>query len=140
MTVALKATAASPLRDIEPKWAASVPAGPRLSSAAIIELAGDDAIPSPSKEQLVGASLTAEGLVALRFSDGYEGVADLTKTGLRIDRLDLASLRPSSWGGSAEVDDQRGHTVHIDSSVLRAIIDPAYAAVLRSAIAALADN
>ena len=94
------------------------------------------ATPSPSKERIVHAHNSAQGVV-LRFSDGFEATVDISLTGLNVRLLNLSTIRESTWGGAVELEDRDGHTVHIDSSVLRAIVDPEFATVLTAAVGSL---
>lgn len=94
-------------------------------------------IPDPAKDHLLSARLTKSKTVRLRFLDGLVGEVGFDALGLDTRKLRVHTVRASSWGGSAQVRDTSGHVVHIDSSVLRALIDPDYAVMLRRAIADL---
>ena len=75
-----------------------------------------------------------DGALSVRFADGYTGTVDPGQVELDVSHLKLTSLRASSWGSAAEVEDVSGETIHIDSSVLRACVDPVYATHLQQMI------
>jgi hypothetical protein len=97
----------------------------------------DPTIPNPAKDYLLSVHMTGGSHIALRFLDGKVGELDLADLGLDTSKLRIGTIKASSWGGAAEVEDRNWHTIHIDSSVLRAHIDPQYAALLKEAIADL---
>jgi hypothetical protein len=72
--------------------------------------------------------------IRLRFGDGREGVVNLADLGLDTCGLHVATVRAASAGTCAELDGQHGETFHIDSSVLRALVDSDYANVLTNPI------
>jgi len=97
----------------------------------------DPTIPNPAKDHLLSVYQAGNSRVYVRFLDGFVGEIDLSELGLDTSRLRIGTIRASSWGGAAEVEDLAWHTVNIDSSVLRAQVDPQYAALLNEAIAEL---
>ena len=97
----------------------------------------DPTIPNPAKDHLLAVHQIGGTEVILRFLDGFCGHIDLRDLGLNIASLRIGTIRASSWGGAAEIEDSNWHTIHIDSSVLRAKTDSQYAAILKQAIADL---
>lgn len=97
----------------------------------------DPTVPNAARDHLLAVHQLGDACVALRFLDGFVGHLDLADLGLDLSQLRIGTIRASEWGGAAEVQDRSWHTVHIDSSVLRAHVDPQYAAVLKEAIANL---
>ena len=86
-------------------------------------------------DRLMHATFVFPSSIDLMFEDGRSGIVHLADLGLDVRRMRPSSVRASSWGSAAEIEDVTGHTIHIDSAVLRARIDPAFAQVLRQAIA-----
>jgi hypothetical protein len=97
----------------------------------------DPTVPHPAKDHLLAVHQVGDGQVALRFLDGFVGSLKVADLGLDTSRLRLGTIRAAQSGESAEVEDQSWHTISIDSSVLRAYVDPQYAAILKEAIAEL---
>src|SRR5262249_23187812 len=60
------------------------------------------AVLNPTQDQLLIASHTRGQKVYLQFLDGFYGELDIGVVGLKTGRLNLASIRASSWSGSAE--------------------------------------
>jgi hypothetical protein len=97
----------------------------------------DPTIPHPAKDHLLAVYYRGDDCIRLRFADGVVKEMSLADIGLDVSRLRLSTVRMASWGGAAEIEDQNHHTIHIDSSVLRAHVDPQYAAILKEAITEL---
>jgi len=100
-------------------------------------LKGDSAPTELPTEHLASAQHVGKTKVLLRFSDGHRATVDLAKLDIDTSLLKLDTMRASSWGSAAEVEDANGHTIHLDSAVLRSHCDSRYAAELRKAIAEL---
>jgi hypothetical protein len=90
-----------------------------------------------SPERLIAASWKGNGKIFVQFADNCRGFVDLAQLGIEVAGLRTGTIRASSWGNAAEVTDNTGHVVHIDSSVLRAHIDSDYAAKLERDISSL---
>jgi len=88
-------------------------------------------------DRLIAARSMPDGSILVRFADQRTGRVDLTQLGISTDSLKPETVRASSWGSAVEVTDNSGHTIHIDSAVLRAHIDPDYATWLQRAISEL---
>jgi hypothetical protein len=88
-------------------------------------------------DQLKSASHEKNGEIALTFADGHSGRVNLSDLGIDWRRLRMNTIRASLWGSAAEVKDANGKTFDIDSSVLRAWIDPDYAADLEDKLKSL---
>jgi len=95
---------------------------------------GDNPVADRDRERLIGASPLPDGRIRVRFADQFEGIVNLADLELDLALLKMETVRASSWGSAAEVDDLNMRPVHIDSSVLRAHIDPNFAADLQKAI------
>jgi len=87
-----------------------------------------------NRDHLEEARFVSRRRISLRFGDGKTGTVNLSQHGIDITQLDLETCRASEWGSSAEIETIDGETYDIDSSVLRAWIDPAYAAELEKSI------
>jgi hypothetical protein len=92
----------------------------------------------PELDQIATATFSPPGSIRLQFADGYTGTARLADIPLRPADIKPRSIRVAMWGNAVTVKNRRGETIHIDSSVLRAIVDSRYATALRRAIDDLA--
>lgn len=68
--------------------------------------------------------------IHLVFADGLTGAWSFDTLDLETDDLRLESMRASKSGTSIEVENTSGAKIELDSSWLRALVDPAYAAAL----------
>jgi len=96
-------------------------------------------VPEEDKEYLIGAVPQEPFGLKLTFRDGLVGVVNLNEFGFEAGKLLLSTARASVRGSAAEIQDPSGHVIHIDSTVLRAKLDPRFAAGLLTAIQNLMD-
>ena len=76
--------------------------------------------------------------VTIRFADGFTRTFPATALGVSLANLDIKTARRATGGSALEVQDRRHReSVHIDSSVLRAQVDPVFASHLAETIAKL---
>jgi hypothetical protein len=88
-------------------------------------------------DELTGARLLPDGKVWLMFADGFTCTADLRDLGVPTTLMPPFDVSPS-WRSALEIRLMKdGKPIHVDSAVLRANYDPAYAEKLRQAIAAV---
>jgi len=87
-----------------------------------------------SPDFLSAAQLVPKDVVALRFGDGLSGQIKLSQ--LKLDRLGRhllpETVRASCDGDSLQIDDETGHTVDVDTDVLRCLLDKTRARQLGS--------
>jgi hypothetical protein len=89
--------------------------------------------PAVRKDQLVSAEYEPRSKVRLAFADGLSGVWSFAQLELDMTNMKLATIKAGASGTSIEVKSKWGENVEIDSSSLRAMIDPAYDAELEAA-------
>lgn len=76
----------------------------------------------------------------LRFADGLEGTWSFRQLGLDMSNMKLTSIKASASGKSINVKSRWGDDVQLDSSALRTLIDPDYAAASAKRLDALASK
>jgi hypothetical protein len=86
-------------------------------------------------DQLISARHAEGSCILVRFADGLSGTINVCDLGLDPAELRMAAVRLSVSGTAAEFEDVSGSIVAIDSSILRAQIDPEYARQLEKAAA-----
>jgi antitoxin (DNA-binding transcriptional repressor) of toxin-antitoxin stability system len=74
----------------------------------------------------------------LRFADGLEGTWTFEQLDLDMANMKLDTVRASDAGTHVEVQDDWGEDVQLDSSSLRYLVDPKYAADVESRLNVLA--
>lgn len=112
---------------------------PAISTAAAL---ANGASPMPAKknahpECVIEARYVRTSQLFLRFADGFEGTWPFSQLCLDMSDMKLTSIKASASGDSIDVKSKSGDDVELDSSSLRALIDPEYAARLEKTIASL---
>jgi hypothetical protein len=104
----------------------------RLRASAHKELKG-----GRHPEQLLSAKFVRPSHIELSFADGLFGTWSFSGLDLDMSNMQVATIRASASGNAVEVKSKRHGDVQLDSSSLRAAIDPAYAATLEASFLAL---
>jgi hypothetical protein len=109
-------------------------------SMSITEAGGDFTMPATLPlDHLESANYAGGTKANVRFSDGLGGIMDLTDIGLDTKPLNLGSIK-QSWGSAIEIETKSGEQFYIDSSIIRAYLDPDFAKQLAQTIARLTEQ
>ena len=93
-----------------------------------------------SPERVIEARYVRTSQMFLRFADGLEGTWSFTQLCLDMSNMKLTSIKASASGKSINVISKWGDKVQLDSSSLRALVDPDYAAAIEKRLDALASK
>jgi hypothetical protein len=88
-------------------------------------------------EQLHGARLARPNVIELSFADGKVARLATHRLGMPVDRIRWGTLEASETGESMTVTSTNGDSISIDSSTLRFLVDPKYAAEISKALNAI---
>jgi hypothetical protein len=89
--------------------------------------------PTGPKGHLISARYEPRSKIRLTFSDGLSGLWSFGQLELDMTNMKLSTIRVGASGTCIEVTSKWGECVDIDSSSLRAMIDPAFDAKLEAA-------
>jgi hypothetical protein len=107
-----------------------------LANGATPKLAKKNARP----ERVIEARYVRTSQVFLRFADGLEGTWSFSRLCLDMSNMKLTSIKASASGNSIDVKSNWGDQVQLDTSSLRALIDPDNAAAIEKELNALASK
>jgi len=91
----------------------------------------------PRPEHLVHALYVRPSSIELRFADGLAGTWSFRELDLDMANMKLSTIRASCSGNSIEVKSKSGEAVQLDSSWLRSLINPEYAAEIERTLDSL---
>jgi len=113
----------------------------RSSTAALVNGAPPKRTKKTARpERVLEARYVRTSQLFLRFADGLEGTWSFRQLGLDMSNMKLTSIKASASGKSIEVSSKWGDRVQLDTSSLRALIDPDYAAAIEKRLDALASK
>ncbi len=100
------------------------------------------ASPQPARknarpERVIEARYVRTSQLFLRFADGLEGTWSFRKLCLDRSNMKVTSIKASPSGNAIHLKSKWGDDVELDTSSLRALIDPEYAARLEVEIASM---
>jgi hypothetical protein len=90
-----------------------------------------------ASDHLTKARYVPSSKIYLQFSDGFEGTWTFRQLQLSMTDMVLSTIKVSSSKTSVEVRSKSGDKVQLDSSSLRYLVDPAFAAKIDKSIADL---
>jgi hypothetical protein len=88
-------------------------------------------------ERVLEARYVRTSQLFLRFADGLEGTWPFRQLGLDMSNMKLTSIKASTSGNCIRVKSKGGDDVELDTSSLRALIDPESAASIEAKIASI---
>ena len=89
-------------------------------------------------ERVIEARYVRTSQLFLRFADGLEGTWSFRQLRLDMSNMKLTSIKASASGHVIDVKSKWGDDVQLDTSSLRALVDPDYAAAVEIKLDALA--
>lgn len=92
------------------------------------------------RDHVAHAKYVAPSQMFLQFTDGFTGTWTFDQLQLDMANMKLPTVRASKSGTSVEVKSKRGERVQIDSSSLRVLTDPVYAAEIEDKLNAIASR
>lgn len=91
-------------------------------------------------EHLIEARYVRPAQLFLRFADGLEGTWTFRQLELDMSNMKVTTIKASASGTTVKVKSKWGESVLIDSSSLRVLIDPKYAAKIEKKLNGLASR
>jgi hypothetical protein len=88
-------------------------------------------------DRVVEARYVRTAQMFLRFADGLEGTWSFRQLGLDMSNMKLTSIKASASGDSVNLKSKWNDEVELDTSSLRTLVDPEYAACLEKKINSL---
>jgi hypothetical protein len=88
-------------------------------------------------ERVIEARYVRTSQLFLRFADGLEGTWSFRQLCLDMSNMKLTSIKASASGNSIRLKSKLGDDVKLDTSSLRVLIDPEYAARIEAEIASM---
>lgn len=88
-------------------------------------------------ERVIEARYVRTSRLFLRFADGLEGTWSFRQLCLDMSNMKVTSIKASASGNCIRVKSKWGDDVELDTSSIRWLIDPEYAARLEAEIAAM---
>jgi hypothetical protein len=89
-------------------------------------------------DHIVEAHYVRPGQLYLRFADDLEGTWTFDQLGLDMSNMKSTTVKASNAGTYLEVQSKWGESVQLDSSSLRVLVDPKYAAKIEKKLDLLA--
>ena len=91
-------------------------------------------------DHVIEARYVRPAQLFLRFADGVEGTWTFDQLALDLSNMKLTTVKVSSSGNAVEVKSKWGDDVQLDSSSLRTLVDPGYAAAIERKLDFLASR
>jgi hypothetical protein len=93
---------------------------------------------SAALDHIAVAHYVRPGQLYLRFADDFEGTWTFDQLGLNMSNMKSTTVKASGAGTHLEVQSKWGESVQLDSSSLRVLVDPKYAAEIEKKLDILA--